>query len=125
VVINNVEKARLNFRLIRRKKMLYTETVKAIESFGHSIDDIDFAVISDNRDWDKEKKYVFSSAKEFAENAERLLSFEYDSGYGSQEVGGVIVFNDGTWMERREYDGSEWWESFKTPQREKIIGGQE
>lgn len=40
----------------------------------------------------------------------RSLNFEYDKGYGCQFVYGVIVFNDGTWMSRGEYDGSEWWE---------------
>lgn len=36
----------------------------------------------------------------------------YDNGYGSQEVlpSLRIAFKDGTWLERREYDGSEWWE---------------
>jgi hypothetical protein len=39
----------------------------------------------------------------------------YDSGYGSQEWFGWISFKDGTWIERREYDGSEWWESREQP----------
>jgi len=38
--------------------------------------------------------------------------------FGSQELGGIIVFNDGSWLERREYDGSEWWEFQQTPQIE-------
>lgn len=33
----------------------------------------------------------------------------YYNGYGSQEWDGWISFQDGTWIERREYDGSEWW----------------
>ena len=39
-----------------------------------------------------------------------LLDFEYDSGYGGQELYGNIWYTDGTWSERGEYDGSEWWE---------------
>nr|DAD71123.1 MAG TPA: hypothetical protein [Podoviridae sp. ctiuS14] len=39
----------------------------------------------------------------------------YDSGYGSQEWFGWISFKDGTWIERIEYDGSEWWESREQP----------
>ena len=27
----------------------------------------------------------------------------------------VIVFEDGTWLERGEYDGSEWWEYKQKP----------
>lgn len=38
------------------------------------------------------------------------LDFEYDNGYGSQELYGNIWFEDGAWADRREYDGSEWWE---------------
>jgi hypothetical protein len=37
------------------------------------------------------------------------LDFEYDAGYGSQELFGTIWFTDGTWAIRGEYDGSEWW----------------
>ena len=39
-----------------------------------------------------------------------LLDFEYDNGYGGQELFGNIWYKDGTWSERGEYDGSEWWE---------------
>lgn len=38
------------------------------------------------------------------------LDFEYDSGYGGQELHGLIWYQDGTWSERGEYDGSEWWD---------------
>ena len=38
-----------------------------------------------------------------------LLDFEYDDGYGSQELFGYIWYEDGSWSERGEYDGSEWW----------------
>lgn len=42
-----------------------------------------------------------------------LLDFEYDNGYGCQELYGYIWYADGTWSSRREYDGSEWWEYYK------------
>jgi len=38
------------------------------------------------------------------------LNYDYDDGYGGQEVFGTIWYKDGTWSERGEYDGSEWWE---------------
>lgn len=44
------------------------------------------------------------------------LDFTYDDGYGSQEVFGTIWFLDGTWAEREEYDGSEWWVHRKCPE---------
>ena len=43
------------------------------------------------------------------------LNFEYDAGFGSQMLSGIVWLNDGTWLERGEYDGSEWWEHKKLP----------
>jgi len=37
------------------------------------------------------------------------LDFNYDNGFGSQEIYGVVWLTDGTWLSRGEYDGSEWW----------------
>lgn len=37
------------------------------------------------------------------------LDFEYDSGWGCQELYGCIWYTDDTWSSRVEYDGSEWW----------------
>ncbi len=45
----------------------------------------------------------------------RSLDYEYDDGYGGQELFGVIWYTDGTWSERGEYDGSEWWEYKSVP----------
>jgi hypothetical protein len=43
----------------------------------------------------------------FLEIADR----EYNSGYGGQEVNtALVVVGDDWWLERCEYDGSEWWE---------------
>ena len=44
------------------------------------------------------------------------LDFEYNNGFGSQELFGTVWFNDNTWLERKEYDGSEWWIHCKRPQ---------
>ena len=41
----------------------------------------------------------------------------YDSWYWWQVLYGEIVFKDRTWLERWEYDGSEWWEYKKCPER--------
>ena len=37
------------------------------------------------------------------------LNVRYDSGYGGQVLFGTLWFTDGTWADRGEYDGSEWW----------------
>jgi len=43
------------------------------------------------------------------------LDFEYNNGYGGQNLFGYIWYKDGTWSERGEYDGSEWWEYMSRP----------
>ena len=37
------------------------------------------------------------------------LDFDYDNGYGGQRLFGLVWLEDGTWLSRGEYDGSEWW----------------
>ena len=44
------------------------------------------------------------------------LSFDYDDGFGGQELFGTIWYTDGTFSQRGEYDGSEWWEYVKCPE---------
>jgi hypothetical protein len=45
-----------------------------------------------------------------------LLDWDYDAGLGTQELFGTIWYADGTWSERGEYDGGEWWEHRKCPE---------
>ena len=45
------------------------------------------------------------------------LNFEYDAGYGGQELFGTVwLMKENTWLERGEYDGSEWWNYQECPQ---------
>lgn len=53
-----------------------------------------------------QKNHTFAELKSFLE----ALDFEYHDGYGSQELDGTVWLTDGTWLERGEYDGAEWWE---------------
>lgn len=45
----------------------------------------------------------------------KTLDVEYNEGYGGQELYGTIWYVDGTWSERGEYDGKEWWNYKYTP----------
>jgi len=45
----------------------------------------------------------------------KLKSIHYDEGYGTQYLYGTIWFNDGTWADRGEYDGFEWWQHHACP----------
>jgi hypothetical protein len=47
----------------------------------------------------------------------KSLDFEYGSGFGRQELYGFIWYKDGSWSERMEYDGSEWWEHKICPEK--------
>ena len=82
------------------------ETKQEINDVGKTVDDIVYI-------GSYESNLGVKDFKEF----EKLADFEYHSGYGSSEipVNLVIVFKDGSWLERGEYDGSEWWEFKKTP----------
>lgn len=79
---------------------LLDETKSAISQSEHSTDDVRFVGSRDEKlgiPWSQ---------------AEKVLDIDYDNGYGSQEIAAdlVVVFTDGGFLRREEYDGSEWWE---------------
>lgn len=78
---------------------LLTETLEALEDCGKCEADVLFCSLGGY--------FSFEKFKELAKN------INYDSGYGSAEVNDIVIVGDNWWLERGEYDGSEWWE-FKT-----------
>jgi hypothetical protein len=54
------------------------------------------------------------------EQFRKLANFDYDSGYGAQEIPNdlVILMYDGSWFDRFEYDGAEGWVHQRTPTRQ-------
>ena len=48
------------------------------------------------------------------------LDFDYDAGYGVQELYGIVYCKDSnsnpTWLTREDYDGSEWWKINTIPE---------
>ena len=58
--------------------------------------------------WCSDKKKHCCTWEVFEEAAK---GFSYDNGYGCAEVNItlVVLFKDGSWLERGEYDGAEWW----------------
>lgn len=88
---------------------LYDETINMLKINGKSLEDIksvqcdDFAITLEN----------------FIEVAKNT---DYDGGYGAQEVAiDLKIIGEDWWMERREYDGAEWWEFRKAPEINKEI----
>ena len=81
---------------------LLKETMEILEEHGKAIKDI-----------------VAVQGKDFGisvENFIRLADTEYDDGFGSQKVArDLVIIGDDFWLERREYDGSEWWEHKERP----------
>ena len=84
---------------------LFTETNDMLFKHGKTPSDVR---------WVGSENYVYFSWDHFAEIADK----EYNNGYGGTEVAyDLLIVGDDWWMERGEYDGSEWW-SFKTmPQK--------
>jgi hypothetical protein len=52
---------------------------------------------------------------EEAEAFLQALDFEYYSGHGAQNLFGTVWLTFGRWLERGEYDGSEWWDVHAYP----------
>lgn len=81
------------------------ETIQAIKESNHKITDISFIGSADGYacTWEQFRK--------LAEQDDN----NYYSGLGGQTLATdlVIVFADGEYLERGEYDGSEWWEHRK------------
>lgn len=79
------------------------ETESDIAELGKTIDDIIYIGTGTHA----------CTWTQFAEMADA----EYYKGYGTAIVMTdlVILFKDGTWLERGEYDGSEWWEYKRAP----------
>lgn len=85
------------------------ELMEAISNRGKSLEDIIAYKIIFHEWYDRE---IVKTIDE--------LDFEYDSGYGSQMLYGIVLFNDNSWLERSEYDGSEWWTYISVPTIEDV-----
>ena len=52
------------------------------------------------------------------ENFVKIANFEYDSRSGNEEIStDLLVVGKNWWLERHEYDGSEWWEYKELPKK--------
>lgn len=61
------------------------------------------------------QSYYLKEWYDFGVFTDQIRNLEYDEGYGGQELFGTIWYIDGTWSERGEYDGSEWWQHKSCP----------
>lgn len=98
---------------------LKTETINYLSQFNYTKDDVAWVGLGEGG-WDyalqdpyPPQEYMSFEAFLKAANA------EYDAGYGGENVNSslVIVMKDGSYLERHDYDGAEWWEIKRTPQK--------
>ena len=80
---------------------LYKETIEEIKKSKHTVEDV-VAIVDDQK---QERAGIYK----FLEQAKTV---NYNDGFGGAEINQNlrVIFKDGSWLERREYDGSEWWE---------------
>lgn len=87
---------------------LLKETIEVLKNAGKSPADVQWVGVT-AKQW-KKRPAVVGSWDQFA----ALADFSYNAGYGGNEVeGDLVIVGDNWWLERGEYDGSEWW-GFKT-----------
>ncbi len=86
---------------------LKESTLKAIKENGKTIDDIK---------WVGCYSYKIPIDKFW-----KMANREFDSGFGGVEVAeDLIVVGENWWLERREYDGAEWWEYKERPEEPEL-----
>ena len=86
---------------------LFDETTKILRNHGHSWKDVHFVSLKVN-----EKDY-YVNVKDFS-----LMSakYEYSNSFGCVWVPfSLKIAGEDWWLERNEYDGSEWWEFKQKP----------
>ena len=81
-------------------EIFYEDYIKFFEDFGNGR-----VPKLETRVYQLKQGYSQKELDEFLET----LNFEYNSGYGTQEISGTVWMEDGTWFEREEEDGAEWW----------------
>ena len=82
---------------------LLKETEIYIEMWGKKVTDVK---------WVGSEDYGWFTWEDFKE----LANVDYDDGFGAQEVAkDLLVVGEDWWLERHEYDGSEWWELKELP----------
>lgn len=96
---------------------LLKETIDVLHDHGHTPADVLW--VGQSLDVHPRKYYTgipepfwFS----WAEFAALAAVTDYNNGFGGAEIASdLVVVGDGWWLERHEYDGSEWWEHKQLP----------
>lgn len=85
---------------------LLEETLITLREYGKSLDDI--------------KWFGQLDGYMPLEHIKEILDVDYDDGFGCVEISQTLVIcGEDWWLERNEYDGSEWWEYKEKPTKPK------
>ena len=85
---------------------LLEETKKILYENNYTLEDII---------WIGNRKYCVDISKFI-----NIANTNYDNSYGSQKVAeDLLIVGKDWWLERHEYDGSEWWELKSMPKKPK------
>jgi len=87
---------------IEGRKVIYVDIEIVSMEFDRDIDDL-------NDPEQSPLSWVPKTIQGKLEDVLPLLDFQYDNGFGYQEIYGTIWYADGTWSERESYDGNERW----------------
>lgn len=88
---------------------LWEETIEFLKEKDKTFEDVLFIQGDD-----------FKVTKENFESVAKKT--DYDSGFGAQRVAtDLVLVGDDWWIERAEYDGSEWWEFKSIPVRKQYM----
>ena len=87
---------------------LFDETLKILRDNSKTPDDVLWVGLLDRDIACSDVTAIGKTTwEDFAANA----NFVYDNGFGSIEINDrLVIVGDTWWLERHEYDGSEWWE---------------
>lgn len=89
---------------------LLRETIEELNKHNKTLDDVL---------WIGSNEFnILVDKEEFKKRANQY----YDDGYGSAQIAtDLVVVGKDWWLERHEYDGSEWWEFKQLPKQPTIV----
>jgi hypothetical protein len=95
---------------------LLNETIQIINGVLKSVEDVEW-VGTINR-----SENFYCSWDDFSKAAANI---NYNAGFGGAEIcSDLVVCGKDWWLERHEYDGSEWWEFKELPARPEVYNAQ-
>lgn len=95
-------------------KTLLEETIDALKKNNKTEEDVVFCITTGGVELDDDCEEECPASRFSFQIFKRLANFYYDNGFGGVRVDfGLKIVGDSWWLERAQYDGSEWWE-FKT-----------